>query len=104
MKSFISYVSRERKDFDYPPFSELATIRIHDEQKKKVEDIMRKLVNKIGIIKKDTTFFAFDTDLYEKSHGEWQQKIILKDKSLNYLISQLEIEIIRNRSITLEWN
>lgn len=46
-KSFLSYLSRERKDFSYPPFAELATIRIHDEQKKKVEDIMRKLVNKI---------------------------------------------------------
>ncbi|MBX9809009.1 hypothetical protein K2X92_01300 [Candidatus Gracilibacteria bacterium] len=103
-KSFLAYLSRERKDFLYPPFAELATIRVHDEQKKKVEDIMRKLINKIGILKKETTFFAFDTDIYEKSHGEYQQKIVLKDKDLSYLLSELEVEIVRNRSVTLEWN
>ncbi len=104
MKSFLGYLSRERKDFIYPPFAELATIRIHDEQKKKVEDIMRKLINKIGIIKKPSTFFAFDTEIRERYNGEWQQKIILKDADISYIIQELEVEIIRNRSVTLEWN
>ena len=104
MKSFLGYLSRERKDFIYPPFAELATIRIHDEQKKKVEDIMRKLINKIGIIKKPSTFFAFDTEIQERYNGEWQQKIILKDADISYIIQELEVEIIRNRSVTLEWN
>ncbi len=104
MKSFLSYLSRERKDFLYPPFAELATIRVHDEQNKKVEDIMRKLINKIWIIKRPSTFLAFDTTILEKYGWEWQQKIILKDIDLSYLLSELEVEIVRNRSVTLEWN
>lgn len=104
MKSFLGYLSRERKEFRYPPFAELATIRVHDEQKKKVEDIMRKLINKIGLLKNATTFLAFDTEIYEKSHGEWQQKIILKDTDLSYILRELEVEIVRNRSVTLEWD
>ncbi len=104
MKSFLGHLSRERKNFWYPPFAELATIRVHDEQKKKVEDIMRKLINKIWIIKKDTTFFAFDTEIRERYGWEWQQKIILKDTDLSYLLRELEVEIVRNRSVTLEWN
>ncbi len=104
MKSFLGYLSRERKEFRYPPFAELATIRVHDEQKKKVEDIMRKLINKIGLLKNTTTFLAFDTEIYEKSHGEWQQKIILKDTDISYILRELEVEIVRNRSVTLEWD
>jgi len=65
---------------------------------------MSKLINKIGILKNKSTFFAFDTEIIERYHGEWQQKIILKDKNLSYLIQELEVEIIRNRSVTLEWN
>ncbi len=103
-KSFLTYLSRERRDFSYPPFAEFATIRIHDEQKKRVEETMRKLINKIWIIKKETTFFAFDTEIRERYSGEWQQKIILKDKDLFYIIRELEVEIVRNRNITLEWN
>lgn len=103
-KSFLLYLSQERKDFLYPPFAELATIRVHDEKKKKVEDIMRRLVNKIWIIKTKNTFLVFDTDIYERYNGEWQQKILIKDKDLNYLIKELEVEIVRNRNITLEWN
>jgi primosomal protein N' (replication factor Y) (superfamily II helicase) len=103
-RSFLSYLSRERIDFAYPPFAELATIRVHDEQKKKVEDIMRKLINKIGIIKKESTFLAFDTDIRERYSGEWQQKIIIKDKDISYILRDLEVEIVRNRSVTLEWS
>lgn len=103
-KSFLSYLSRERIDFRYPPFAELVTIRVHDEQQKKVEDIMRKLINKIGLLKKSSTFFAFDTDIRERCGGEWQQKIILKDRDLSYILTNLEVEIVRNRSVTLEWS
>ncbi|MBC7498591.1 hypothetical protein H7170_03005 [Candidatus Gracilibacteria bacterium] len=103
-RSFLSYLSRERIEFRYPPFAELATIRIHDEQKKKVEDIMSKLINKISIIKLPSTFLAFDTNIWEKYGGEWQQKIVLKDKSLSYVLRDLEVEIVRNRSVTLEWS
>ena len=103
-RSFLTYLSRERIDFRYPPFAELMTIRVHDEQAKKVEDIMRKLINKIGLLKKNSTFLAFDTDIRERYGGEWQQKIILKDKDLSYILRDLEVEIVRNRRVTLEWS
>lgn len=103
-RSFLTYLSRERIDFRYPPFAEFVTIRVHDEQEKKVEDIMRKLINKIGLLKKNSTFLAFDTDIRERYGGEWQQKIILKDKDLSYILRDLEVEIVRNRSVTLEWS
>ncbi len=104
MKSFLWYLSRERRGFGYPPFAEIATLRIHDTSIKKVESTMTSLIQKISLIKHITTFLAFDTLLKSRERGEWQQKIILKDKDLSYLIESLEIEIVRNRHITLEWN
>lgn len=65
--------------------------------------MMTHLVNKISQIKNEFTFLAFDRDIWERYAGEWVQKIVLKDKDLAYLIDQLEVEIVRNRSVTLEW-
>jgi primosomal protein N' len=101
-RSYISALGQERRVFGYPPYGEVATLRIHDESQKKVVDIMAKLIHKIGIIKQPSTFFAFDTEIKDRSHGEWQQKIILKDKDLSYILRDLEVEIVRNRSVTLE--
>jgi len=102
-KTFLEYLIQERKLFHYPPFAQFVTLRIHDARKQKVQDIITKLVNKIALQKKDSTFLAFDQDIWEKHSGEWVQKIILKDIDLSYLLVELEIEIVRNRAVTLDW-
>jgi primosomal protein N' (replication factor Y) len=102
-QTLLTYLVNERKQFWYPPFSEFAIIRVHDEQKAKVQNMLIRLVNKISQIQQASTFVAYDRDIWEKYAGEWVQKIILKDTSLAYLIDQLETEIVRNRSVTLEW-
>lgn len=61
-----------------------------------------RLMNKIQHLKKDTTLLAANVDVYEKYAGEWVQKITLRDTNLKYLISELEVEIVRNRSVSLE--
>lgn len=97
-------MSTERKNFNYPPYTDFVTIRVHDPSKGKVQDIVAKLVNKIGIMKDDTIFLAFDKDIWNKTHDVWSQKIILKGNNLLSLLRELEVEIMRNRSVTLEWN
>lgn len=64
---------------------------------------MIKLVNKITQIKEEDIFFAYDRDIRERYAGEWVQKIILKGKNLEILLSHLEVEIVRNRAVNLEW-
>ncbi len=101
-QDFLRDMSRERKAFDYPPYSQFALLRIRDAQKEKVQDIMVKLLNKITQIKEDTIFLASDQDIWERFAGEWMQKIILKWSNLEPLLAQLEVEIVRNRAVTLE--
>lgn len=102
-KDFLSYITPERKKFLYPPYAQFALIRVHDISQEKVKDIIEKMVNKIDILKRESTFFAHDRDIWEKYAGEWIQKIILKDEDLSYILSELEIEIVRNRAVTLEY-
>lgn len=84
-KDFLIKMSEERKNYDYPPYTELAQIRVHDPSQERVADIVRKLVNKLELLKSDDVFLAYDIDLWEKYRDEWVQKIILKGKSLQIL-------------------
>lgn len=102
-KDFLTYITSERKKFLYPPYAQFVLIRVHDRSQEKVKDIIQKMVNKIAILKRESTFLAYDRDIWEKYAGEWIQKIILKDKNLSYILSELEVEIVRNRSVTLEY-
>jgi primosomal protein N' len=103
-RSFMEYTKKERAMFLYPPFSELATLRIHDENKERVKSIIANLVNKIQLSVKESTKVVYDKDIWEKVRNEWTQKIVLRDKNLDYLINLLEVEIVRNRAVTLEWH
>ena len=83
-------MSHERELFQYPPYAEFITLRIHDHSQDRVRDIITKLVNKIALLKKDSTFFSYDRDIWERSAGEWSQKIILKDRDLSSLIQEIQ--------------
>lgn len=103
-KQFLDLLSRERKMFCYPPFSDFITLKIHHTKKDQLQRLMSQLIQKIAHIKHESTFFAFDQDIYERYAGEWVQKIILKDTDLTYILWDLERDVVRNRSVTLEWN
>ncbi len=96
-------MSEERKKFSYPPYAEFALIHVRDKNKDKVTEIITKLVNKIEILKEAEVFLAYDRDIWERQAWEWKQKIILKWKNLTNILKELEVEIVRNRSINLEW-
>jgi primosomal protein N' len=71
-------MSEERKKFHYPPYSEHAIIRIQEEKKDKVTEIMSKITNKIDLLKTGDIFVSFDREITDKLRGEWLAKIILK--------------------------
>ena len=96
-------MSDERIRFSYPPYADFALLHVRDKNKEKVKDIITKLVNKIEILKTEDIFLAYDRDIWERLSGEWTQKIILKGKDLSLIFSHLEVEIVRNRGISLEW-
>lgn len=102
-RDFLQQMSHERELYKYPPYGQFALIRIRDVQKAKVQDIIVKMLNKINILKTEDVFVAADRDIWERYAGEWVQKIILKWKDISWILSSLEVEIVRNRSVTIEW-
>lgn len=101
-QDFLEYAIPERKDFQYPPFSDFLSIKIHAEQKNRVVDMTTRILNKVFLLKKDSTVITANTDLFDRYAGEWIQKITFRDTDLEYILSELETEIVRNRSVSLE--
>jgi primosomal protein N' len=103
-RDFLHSISEERKKFSYPPYVDFVTIRVHDTSKERLEHIRNNLINKIEILKHQEISFFYDREIREKSHGEWISKLLLKWKNLSPFLEQFEVEFIKNRSVTLEWN
>lgn len=77
-RDFLQMMSTERQKFQYPPYTDFVTIRVHDGSKDRLENMLHKLINKIQTIKDADIFLAYDTDIRDKFRGEWQAKILLK--------------------------
>lgn len=103
-KSYMSLLRDERRAFLYPPFAEFVTIRVHHPYQKNVTTMINHLFAKIDGLKWSDIFLAADKDIWEKRWWEWSQKIIIKGKNLISIVRELEVEVVRNRSVSLEWN
>lgn len=103
-RDFLYYMSEERKKFSYPPYVDFVTLRIHDRSKDRLENMRSKLINKIETLKQESVSFFYDQEISERSHGEWVAKLLLKWPNLIGFLDQFEVELVKNRSITLEWN
>lgn len=103
-RDFLHYISEERKKFSYPPYVDYVTIRIHDVSRDKLENMKNKLINKIITLQDGTNIAFFDYGAIEKYQWEWVVKIFLKWNKIENFLSQFEVELLKNRSITLDWN
>lgn len=77
-RTYLDRLKSERKRFSYPPFVDFVSIYIHHREKTAVQNMISGLMERISELDTSETFVAFDRDIWEKSHGEWLQKIILK--------------------------
>jgi primosomal protein N' (replication factor Y) (superfamily II helicase) len=101
-KDFLQRTLSERETFLYPPYGSFITLWVHHQSQDMVRDIIHKLVNKIQLIKDPDIFLSYDRDIWEKYAWNWKQKIVLKGKNLEPLISELYTEILRNRQVYIE--
>ena len=64
--SYFNTLQKERKSFNYPPFSEFVTIRVHNPSQDTVTRMISHLVHKINTLKDTDIFIASDKDIWEK--------------------------------------
>ena len=103
-RNFLEILKKERKNFSYPPYVDFVTIRVHHTKKEMVQNMISGLVERIQSVDLSETFFAFDRDIWEKSHGEWMQKIILKGRNVSDILEKLSATIVKSRYISVEWH
>lgn len=103
-RSFLDILKKERKQFSYPPFSDFVFIHVHNKQKSEVQKMIQGLVERIESLKNDDIFMAYDRDVWEKYHGEWMQKIILKGRGVSDILEHISSSIVRNRHIYVDWH
>ncbi|MBS9784377.1 hypothetical protein KGV55_03430 [Candidatus Gracilibacteria bacterium] len=93
----------ERKSFGYPPFGEFVIFRVHHQKKEKVRAIIQNLSESIKPLLTDELFFSVDSDIWTRSQGQWNQKIILKGKGIIDIIEKITPQVVRSRFVHLEW-
>lgn len=105
-KSFLNYLKKERKNFNYPPYSDFAIIRIYHRDKKILQNniiwIVERIKNLPDEILKDI-FLAYDNEIYEKYHWDFMQKITLKWRWVHDILENISSVIIRNKNIFVDW-
>ena len=99
-RDFLSRTLQERKQFDYPPYAELAYIWVEDKNKERVKDIIYKLASKLQMEIQDqkrNIILHYDKELFERRAGEYRQKIVLRGQNLMCTLETIKGEIIKNR-------
>lgn len=103
-RSYLEVLKKERRDFHYPPYVDFVTIRVHHRDQERVRHWIVALREMIAECDLSETFVASDTDIWEKHHGEWMQKIILKGKNVSDILSHISASIVKNRHIFVDWH
>ena len=74
-RSFLERTLKERKQFHYPPYAEIAYIKVSDRNESKVFDTIAKLKNKLDILAKEMKFegdvFFDSKEIYTKRADEF---------------------------------
>lgn len=105
-REFLTRTLAERKRFGYPPYSEIAYVTVAERTREKAEEAVARLKNKLSIAETEGKFgvaILSDPSLLTKRADEWMGKIVVKGPRAADLLESLRVEIVRNRTVRLEW-
>lgn len=101
-RTMLQYLSKERKEFHYPPFSSFVGLSLHHEKKDKVLQYAAYILEKIAILGQGTLTLSYDHDAWMKNRSEWVQKIGLRWPQVDHVLMQIEKDIVLSRLVTVE--
>lgn len=105
-KSFLNFLKKERKKFNYPPYSDFAIIRVYHRDKKILRNLILWIYDRITGLPEELTkdlFITCDNDIYEKYHWDFMQKIILKGRGVHDVLENISSVIVKSRNIFVDW-
>ena len=103
-KDFLAHTLEERKRFDYPPYADLAYIRIRDKNPDRLVDLAARIKSKLDAVQKDEgeSGVRYDQSVRVRFSGEYMDTIVVRSKNLSPLLSAISPEVLRNRGVRVE--
>lgn len=103
-KDFLDKTLKERKKFNYPPYSSFVNLRVKWNNKERVQEIFWKYLNKLNITNENSNkIIIADKKFIKRKDGNYYKKISIRWDNLEEFLEYFRLEIIRNRDIILEW-
>ena len=102
-RDWLARTLRERKTFRYPPYTGLAYIEIAHKNPSTVEDIVAKLVNKLGL-ESHTTYseVLYDRKARIRRADLTIDTLVIRGPDIRNILEPIKTEILKNKSIRLE--
>ncbi len=100
-KTFFKNTLKERKLFNYPPFSEILTLEYRHKSEIKSKDFMLKLKNRLDLENIDKKIDISLTPNTFKKYNQYYCKIIIKWPSIRNFIQNIKSEIMRNSWLSI---
>lgn len=100
-KDFFSETLKLRKKFDYPPYSELASVQFRDKSPWKAKDFITLIYNKLTSLNKNNDLFIHLSTTPIKRQKNYIFKIIIKWHNIREFLKSIKPEVIKNQNLIL---
>lgn len=102
-RDFFIETLKERKFFNYPPFTEISILEYRNRNQTKAYDFMQKLKNKLDLLNKDKNLEIILNKESFKKYNQYYFKIVLKWDNLRDFLENIRPEIMRNSNLSLSF-
>jgi primosomal protein N' (replication factor Y) (superfamily II helicase) len=100
-KTFFTEVLKERKEFWYPPFTQMVTLDYRDSNRDKSIQFMLLLENKIQSLKQTKNSVVIRNTTPFKKNNLYHSTLTIKSENIRVILEQLEQEILKNAKLSL---
>ncbi len=99
-KDFFIKTLKERKDFKYPPFCELATLEYRNRDQEKAKKFIEKIYKKL-LDNKQEDIEVILWNNYFRRYNQYYYKIIIKWKNIRLFLEKIKSEIYKNSELVV---
>lgn len=100
-KNFFIKTLKERKMFNYPPFTEYAILEYRNKDKQKAFDYTKNLKDKLDFFNKNQEIEIIFTKNPFKKYNKYHYKIILKWNKIRNFLENIKKEIFKESNLSL---
>lgn len=103
-KDFFFETLSERKEFLYPPFSEMVTLEYRHKENDKSLAYIQKLEQKLQTLNTENTYTILASSNSFKKNNSYHTKCIIKGPEMRNMLTHIESLILQERNLSLIFN